>query len=137
MLVKELDQSYTYTTLRTQVGLYITDSDIPGLISLINPENIDIVRKCDDRVLDDEQQTEIKTIETLYTDYEALKTALAAAVNIDDVLFYFTSTNANLASLSDTFEDIVLSYDSYTVADPSTYIETLDTERLAKTINEC
>lgn len=137
MLVKELDQSYTYTTLRTQVGLYITDSDIPGLISLINPENIDIVRKCDDRVLDDEQQTEIKTIETLYTDYEALKTALAAAVNIDDVLFYFTSTNANLASLSDTFEDIVLSYDSYTVADPSTYIETLDTEHLAKTINEC
>lgn len=135
---RNIDQGYTYQQLRDAISEKVVMADTLGLVSLINAENIEVVRFCDDRKLpEDELQANTKSVAQLYDDYQQLKTDLAAAANIDDVLLLFSSTNANLAALSDDFEDIVLSYDGYVVADPTTYIDNIDTEALAKVDVTC
>jgi len=131
------DQGYTYQQLRSQISDYIALADVDGLISLINPTNIQVVEFCDSRAIDPETQTNTKSIEQLYDDYNQLKTDLAAAGTIDDVLLYFTSTNANLSQMASDFEDIILAYDTYSIVDPESYIQGIDTVALAKEDETC
>lgn len=131
------DQGYTYQQLRSAISDKIAMADTLGLLALINPTNIQVVEECDERVIGSETQTNTKLVEQLYDDYQTLKTNLAAAVTVDDVLQYFTSTNANLSRMSEDFEDIVLSYLTYSVADISSYVQGIDDTALAKTDETC
>ena len=137
LLVKAEDAAYTYQELRTQIGLYVTSGDVIGMLSLINSDNILVVTECDPRVLNAESQINTKSIEQLYNDYLQLKIDLAAAGTIDNVLMYFTSTNANLAGMSSDFEDMILTYGIYTVADPIAYIQGLDLAAIEKDDDVC
>lgn len=131
--VRNIDQGYTYQQLRDAISEKVVMADTLGLVSLINAENIEVVRFCDDRKLpEDETQTNTKSVAQLYDDYEQLKTDIAAAGTVDDVLLLFSSTNANLAGLSDDFENIILSHETYSIIDPETYIDNLDDAALAK-----
>lgn len=135
---RNIDQGYTYQQLRDEISDKIAMADTLGLVSLINAENIEVVRFCDDRKLPtDETQTNTKSVAQLYSDYEQLKTDIAAAASIDDVLILFSSTNANLANLSDDFEDIILTDGAYSVADPTAYIDNLDDVAFAKESITC
>lgn len=135
---RNIDQGYTYQQLRDAISDKIVMSDTLGLVSLINAENIEIVRFCDDRKLpEDETQTNTKSVAQLYDDYEQLKTDVAAAASVDDILLLFSSTNANLAALSSDFENIILTDGTYSVADPETYIDNLDDVAQAKESITC
>lgn len=137
MDVKAPDANYTYQELRVEIGMYITAANTLGLLSLINPTNIRVIEKCDSRLIDPETQTNTKSVEQLRTDYEALKVNLASAATVDSVLAYYTSTNANLSRLSGDFEDIIMSYNTYSIADISTYTQLIDDEGQLKDDNIC
>lgn len=131
------EQGYTYPQIRSAVADKIAMADVLGLIALITPGNLVVIDRCDSRLTRTETQANTTSVEQLYDDYEQLKTDLAAVGTVDDALEYFTSTNANLANMSSDFEDIILSYDSYSVADISSYVADVDTVRQLKEDVSC
>lgn len=131
------EQGYTYPQLRDTVSGKIGMADTLGIIALITPENVQTIIDCDSRLLGTETQENTTSVAQLYADYEALKTDIAAETTVDGVLEHFTSTNALLAQLSPDFEAVLLSYESYSVADISAFVDDVDEVTLLKEDLSC